>query len=141
MSDENGIGRKDPSILDSYGEELKQNLAAQITNLIHEKCMTQTQVAQLLGINTQTVADMMAGNVGNLPFERLEDLHTKLQVFAANSCQYEVMTLDEVANYLRVDKKQVYDWVDSGTLESSQTDAGVVFEKEAIESLKDRPRP
>lgn len=139
MSDDNGIGRKDPSILDAYGGELKENLAAQINDLIHEKCLAPAQVARLLGLTEPRVAELMAGNVRHLPFEWLEDIRTKLQNFATSSCSNSLMTLDEAAKYLNVDKQQVVDWVDGGTLASSQTDAGVVLEKDAIEALKNRP--
>ena len=59
-------------------EHLKARLTLQIYRLIKDRCLTQTQAGQILGIRQPHVSGLMRGQSGNFSVERLMDFLTAL---------------------------------------------------------------
>lgn len=80
MSDSNGIARNDPSILDLYGQPLKEDLVAEIRGRLEQLALPQEQVTQALRLTPGELATLLHGNLDNYSVERLEDLKTRLSL-------------------------------------------------------------
>jgi hypothetical protein len=78
MSDSNGIARNDPSILDIYGQPLKEDLAAEIKDRLEQLALPPEQAAQALRLTPGELTTLLHGNLDNYSVERLEDLKIRL---------------------------------------------------------------
>lgn len=78
MSDDNGIARNDPSILDIYGQALKEDLVAEIRDRLEQLALPPEQVAQALRLTPGELVTLLHGSLDNYSVERLEDLKTRL---------------------------------------------------------------
>lgn len=80
MSDSNGIARNDPSILDIYGQPLKEDLVAEIRGRLEQLALPQEQVTQALRLTPGELTTLLHGSLDNYSVERLEDLKTRLSL-------------------------------------------------------------